>query len=662
MRSWHQGTFSELLVRDPEAILGELAAAAADRGLAPNPENLQAWRTSVTLLQELAILLASREPTALVWRYFLEFEVPRRARRIDIAILAHELIFLVECKAGAVQYGRADIWQTEQYALDMRDFHEGSKTKSIIPILAATNAMSRPLPNISNEKLVQEVVCVNAADFPETILGIWGSVHTAGALPIDPDKWEESSYKPTPSIVDAAKLLYQQHNVREIGLSGAYNLDSTVEAVLDLVRICRSAHRRGIAFITGAPGAGKTLAGLQVVHAPEFLRSGEALGVFLSGNRPLVEVISEALVNSSADATQRPRHRVRREVSTFIQHAYAFRNEYAERDTFPPEHVILFDEAQRAWDAVQVTRWTRGASTRSEPRIFLDVMNRVPEWAVVIALVGSGQEINRGESGLGEWGRALEQFHSDWIVRASPTVLPGTPAPPGGGLFDVHPALRVQIDARLNLQMNVRSPRAERLNQWVDHLLNLQTQDARAVCPDPMEYPMALTRSLDTARAWLRDRADTDQRSGLLASAEARRLRHWGLETQVLQRERSWADWFLRERGDVRGSDQLEVPATNFDCQGLEIDWAGVCWGNDFISSPTEPGWRTRQFKGSRWQQAKGDRARFILNGYRVLLTRARRGQIIWVPDPDGTDPTLVPEDFDHVAALLEAAGLTLVD
>lgn len=665
MRAWHQGTLSELLVRDPAVIAAELAAAAASRRLAPNPESLSSWIASAAMLKDAAAELALLNESSRGWHYYLEFEVPRRGRRIDAAILAHDLIFLLEWKIGAPSVQRGDLWQAEQYALDMRDFHEGSRDRLIVPLLIASRAASsaRATP-FEPDRLVQDVRAVVPDDLAHVLHEAWAHTRDAGGEPIDARAWEASDYRPTPGIVDAARLLYDGHDVRNISVSGAQNLDATVEAVLDLIDVCRRERRRGIAFITGAPGSGKTLAGLQVVHTPEVLGDSEATGAFLSGNAPLVEVISAALATSGTRGGRSRRHTTR-EVRTFIQHAYAFRNNYAENpERVPPEHVVLFDEAQRAWDGLQVQRWTRGLSTRSEPQILLDVMSRVPDWAVVIALVGSGQEINRGEAGLSEWGRALEQHHADWLVRASAAVLPGMPEPPGGRLFEEFPgdAPAVTVDTRLHLQMNVRSPRAERLNQWVDHLLSMNIDDARRAFPDPREYPMVMTRDLDSARAWLRDHAEAEHRMGLLASAEARRLRAWGIDTKVLRQDKSWADWFLRDRGDVRGSDQLEVAATNFDCQGLEIDWAGVCWGNDLVPSETHPPWRIRRFLGSRWTKANEERSRFTLNGYRVILTRARRGQIIWVPRPDRQDETLNPEDFDLIAGLLAEVGVPSID
>lgn len=663
MRAWYRGSFDELMAAQPRAIAAELSANAASRRLSPNPESLDAWTASIARLQETAASIVEREPAARSWHCFLEFEVPRRSRRIDAVVLADDVIFVLEWKVGASRFDRAAIWQTEQYALDLRDFHEGSRGRCIVPLLIASEAESQPgRPVLATERLAQEVQLVAPAGIADAILAWWRETRIPGAPTLDPVQWEHAPYRPTPTIIEAARILYEGHDVRDISLSGAQNLDETVAAVLDLIEQCRSEGRRGIAFITGAPGSGKTLAGLQVVHTAELVSHASA--VFLSGNMPLVEVISTAIANSAAQQGATKRH-AQREVRTFIQHAYQFRNEYAETDQPPSEHVILFDEAQRAWDRRQVERWTRGASTRSEPEIFLDVMNRKPEWSVVIALVGSGQEINTGEAGLSEWGRALQESHPDWIVRASPRVLPGHAAPPGGRLFEETPAtVELQTDDRLHLLMNVRSPRAERLNQWVDSLLSLDLNAAREAFPDEREFPLVMTRDLPTAKDWLRTMADDQERAGLLASSEGRRLRAWGIDTRTLRQEKAWADWFLRPRSDVRGSSQLEVAATNFDCQGLEIDWAGVCWANDLVPrlARLTPSWQVERFIGSRWTRANEERSRYIINGYRVLLTRARRGQVIWVPRPDGTDATLPLDDFDAIADYLSQTGVPSLD
>lgn len=660
MRSWFHCTLGELSSKETEDVVGKLLAAAVDRQLDLNRESADAWRQTLTLLGQAGRSIVDDIPNAASWHVALEFELPRRRRRIDAVLLAHDVIFIVEVKAGASSFDRASKWQAEQYALDLRDFHAGSHDATIVPMLVATSApISEAEGSHDHQRGVLSVQAVCPADLDKRILSLYTKFTNTERSALAAD-WEEQPYRPTPNIIEAACELYVTHNVREISASDAHNLDTTVEAVVELVETCRRERRKGIAFITGAPGSGKTLAGLQVVHDPRLSSSDETAGVFLSGNMPLVEVISKALAVSGRVSSTAQRRSAQRSVSTFVQHAFAFRNEYAENaNRTPHEHVVLFDEAQRAWDSQQVSRWTRGLSTRSEPEILLAVMSRL-DWAVVIAMVGGGQEINRGEAGIQEWGRTLESEHVDWIVRASDNVLPGGPSRPGGRLFETRPnGLDVATDSRLNLVMNVRSPRAEKLNEWVDALLALDVARARSCLPDPHEFPLVMTRHLAAAKAWLRDRTTVDDRCGLVASSEARRLRAWGLDTKVLKADKAWADWFLRPAGDVRASYQLEVPATNFDCQGLELDWVGICWGNDLVPEQDRNDWRVRRFIGSRWQRANDERRRYIINSYRVVLTRSRLGQVIWVPRPDGSDETLSAEDFEAVFELLGAAGVS---
>lgn len=621
-----------------------------------------AWEGSVRELLRAFENVRRTLPEASGWTVLLEYEVPRRGKRIDAIILLPRTVVLVEMKVGSSAILRADMWQTERYALDIRDFHLQSRGRRIAPVLIATSMPSRGLPVVPEP--VTEALPLAACgggDLGEYLLALSASERPGPE--IDVEAWDDSAYRATPTIIQAARDLYEGHDVRSISTSDATNLSGTVEAVIDLVQRCRNEGRRGIAFITGAPGSGKTLAGLQVVHDPRIEAASGDAGVFLSGNRPLVEVISQALAEASKSANRLPTQERRRRLETFIHHAYWFRNEYAEHpEKTPSEHVVLFDEAQRAWDEERVRSWTRGSSGRSEPRMLLDVMTRVPDWCVVIAMVGGGQEINRGEAGLPEWGRTLIQDHSDWLIAASPAVLPGAPLRPGGALFEATDIRSVTADARLHLDMNVRSPRAERLNLWVDSVLDLRVDEAAQLLPDPREFPMVLTRDLDAARDWLRDRAAPDERYGLLASATDRRLMAWGLDPRALKREENWADWFLRPNGDVRSSCQLEVPANAFDCQGLELDWAGVCWGSDLTPTGPNATWQTRSFDGNKWQTRHGRRRQFLINGYRVLLTRARRGQVIWVPRAKPNDPSLRADYLDAVADLLQRAGVPSLD
>ena len=657
-RAWFGAPLDTFAATATETIVGMLSRAAAERGLSPTPQSVTAWETSVDILKSTASELIATSSKRSAWHLLLEYELPRRSKRADAILLTESVVCVIEFKAGADRFDRAARWQAEEYALDLRDFHAGCRNLRVVPFLVATHAVA---PMSDGTEPFGEVRCVNpqrlAATVERTLMSSVEPVHST----VDAHGWDSAPYRPTPSIVEAALTLYAGHDVREISKADAGNLDLTVDAIAEFVSRCQREGRHGIAFITGAPGSGKTLAGLQVAHDHRISGTDESAGVFLSGNMPLVEVISAALSSSArARGDESSTRNASRKVKTFIQHAYAFRGEYAQHEERKPhERIVLFDEAQRAWDASQVTRWTRGEISKSEPEILLEVMNRHSDWAVIIAMVGSGQEINRGEAGLAEWGRALRASHSDWLVAASPEVLPGSPERAGGRLLDEQDhTLDVSADLRLHLNMNVRSPRAEKLNRWVDALLANQLSSARVSFPNPSEYPFVITRSLDAAKDWLRDRTTEEQRCGLVANAGARRLRAWGLDTRTLKRERDWANWFLRGRDDIRASYQLEVPATNFDCQGLELDWVGICWGSDFVYSPLSDDWIVRRFVGTRWQKASDELRRFTTNSYRVLLTRARRGQVIWVPDPDGSDLTLEPQLLNDTYDLLRSAGV----
>jgi hypothetical protein len=304
-----------------------------------------------------------------------------------------------------------------------------------------------------------------------------------------------------------------------------------------------------------------------------------------------------------------------------------------------------------------------GGTDKSEPELFLEFMSWFPDWSVIIAMVGSGQEINKGEAGLAEWGRAIENSSSNWIVKTSSQVLSETSSLPGGGLFERIPSsTQMQTDPRLHLSMNVRSPRAERLNQWVDSLIDLRIADARQALDSIVDFPLVLTRNLGDAKDWLRDRTDEDHRCGLLANADSRRLRAWGLDTRSLKTGKAWADWFLKPKGDIRSSNQLEVPASNFDCQGLELDYVGMCWGSDLTHDSSENRWRTRKLRGTKWQEARNTARNYMLNSYRVLLTRARKGMVIWIPSSNRDEAAINFEFLDATAKLLVESGVQVLE
>jgi len=666
-----RSAFGEITRYSDDEILGRLSAAASDAGFATHYHaQTDAWRQEIAFVRNIAHACELRLDDAKSWTALFEFEIPRRGKRPDVVVLAGELIFVIEFKVGATNFTGTDEWQVLSYALDLRDFHQGSLNRVIAPILVATHAQmpvddeavigrgaSLVLPVVKIGDAIGEVTA-------EHLCREYARHHRAGALSIDARQWEMAPYRPTPTIIEAAQTLFAGHNVVQISHAFATNLDVTSTELIRAIAQARASRERLICFVTGLPGAGKTLAGLNAVHDPA-LRGGGPSAVFLSGNGPLVKIVREALV--------RDRHRggesrtaAARVVATFIDNVHRFIDNYGIRrqTDVPYENAIVFDEAQRAWNAEAVA--SQHNIEKSEPTLILDIMERAPDWCAVVALVGGGQEINTGEAGLEAWGRALNERSAPWRVLASPEVLAGGQSVAGHRLFDgdSNPLLRIEANDAFHLRSSVRSPRDRYLGAWVNSLLSTsESPVARNTMGRSAEYPIALTRDLEQARDWLREHSDGDERAGLLASSGALRLRHHGIEVSSgFRKGYSYEDWFLASRDDTRSSSWLEVAATEFECQGLELDWAGVCWGGDLVRQPNARTWNCRSFRGSRWMNVRQPaRVRYAINKYRVLLTRARKGMIIWVPRGDNCDPTREPELLDATAEYLISRGVTLL-
>jgi hypothetical protein len=412
-------------------------------------------------------------------------------------------------------------------------------------------------------------------------------------------------------------------------------------------------------------GSTITLTGLNAIHQAEFGREGEIPGIFLSGNGPLVKIVREAIVRDAALRRGWSKNDATRKVGTFIQNVHAFLESYytGQVDECPPEHVVVFDEAQRAWGAEQV-KSKKGMSV-SEPRMMLEIMERCKGWCVLIALVGGGQEIHRGEAGLEEWGRALSETKHRWNVLVSPEVVAGGVSLAGHRLLPslFSPTCRLVETSALHLDVTIRSPRAQALAHWVNLLLKGEAERAKDVLERIREFPLVMTRDLEAARQWLRDRSRFERRCGLVASSGGARLRPYGIEVSSgFRRGYPFDEWFLAQAGDVRSSYRLEVAATEFECQGLELDWVGVCWADDLCIDPSTRRWLCRRFTGASWKKVRQDQAcHYLVNKYRVLLTRARQGMVVWVPSGDPHDPTRDPCLLDETVRYLRAAGVPML-
>ena len=567
-----------------EFIVGELSLKASAAGYYQQLHTqTESWKEEINVLHHALSKIQSLNHLVNEWTILLEYPIPRRGKRIDAVLLAENSILVLEFKCGATSFDNEAKLQVEDYCLDLRDFHLESRDLMIIPILVATKA--RYHRNTFGEIVDSIAPVINASegDLPSLILQATGKYRSDKQ--INGKIWNESEYKPTPTIIESAQHLYSGHNVREITRcsAGIDNLTRTSDAVIQAIQAAKENKKKLICFITGVPGAGKTLAGLNIVHNHSLHKND--LGVFLSGNGPLVKVLQEALARHNHETSQNSVKEAKRQVSTFIQNVHHFLNDYFEKgDQIPADKVVIFDEAQRAWDRKQSNR--KFKRDISEPELMLEIMDRHTDWAVIVALIGGGQEINTGEAGLGEWERAIKEKFVHWDVLISSELLAGDIGIMEGLFSELPKNLRVKENPYLHLSVPLRSYRSEMVAHFVEQLLSFNPEEANIVLKDISKYPICRTRSLDSARDWLKNKQRGTRRTGLIASSGARRLRAHGLDVTA---KLAVEEWFLNPKNDVRSSFLLETDCTEFGIQGLELDWTCVCWGGDFVSSNS--GW-----------------------------------------------------------------------
>lgn len=645
-RAFYWATAREFLHQLDDEILGVLTRESP---FAIDTTQRDAWLEQIAILREVLPAVEKKGARLTGAALGFEFAVPRVGKRIDVLLVLEHVLFVLEFKVSERHFRAADINQVWDYALDLRNFHSTSRNIPIAPILIATAGNSTLQDGrvrcTSDHDGVLRPLCVAPVDLPAAI----GAAleHCTGAA-IDTAAWVQGRYQPTPTIIEAAMALYGGHGVKDITRNdaSAINLRETTEAISRVIEEARIHRRKAICFVTGVPGAGKTLVGLNI--ATEHIdQDSELYSVFLSGNSPLVAVLREALARDKvarlkAQGTSKRLGEARSEVKAFIQNVHNFRDECLLDASRPPiEHVALFDEAQRAWNHEQTERFMRQKRgianfTMSEPAFLLSCMDRHSDWAVVVCLVGGGQEINRGEAGITEWLMALRQHFQDWHIYLSPNLHDSEYAA-GRALDLLHGLDCVHYHDKLHLAVSMRSFRAEQLSSFVKHLLDRNIDEARAAYEQIRDrYPIVLTRSVPEAREWLRERARGSERYGMVVSSSAHRLKPYAIDVRVSVDP---VHWFLDPREDIRSSYYLEDVATEFQVQGLELDWTAVVWDGDFRYSPN--GWAHYEFQGTKWRRVKKrERQEYLKNAYRVLLTRARQGMVIVVPEGEDADPT----------------------
>lgn len=654
-RQWgYAASIDEFLRSDPLLVLGSLSGNANG---AVEAEQRDAWVGQIQLLRE---TLTDRIGNG---RIYFEFLIPRIGRRVDVVLVVEHVLMTIEFKVGESTFGRSAIEQAWDYALDLKNFHDASRTLTIVPVLVATKAANSACSFLLNLRPdgVADPVLTNAENLRRALLAAMDG--TTGER-IDPIKWQAGRYLPTPTIVEAAKALYAGHSVNSIARSdaGAANLAMTTDAVAGIVRQCRGNSEKAICFVTGVPGAGKTLVGLDVANKhmdPE----DELFSVYLSGNGPLVAVLQEALARDECLRVKGLRKgEARSRVKAFIQNVHHFRDAGISDPGVFPEHVAIFDEAQRAWDLEQTASFMArkkniSGFSQSEPEFLISCMDRHKDWATIICLVGGGQEINTGEGGISEWLDAVERSYPTWKVYLPPE-LAESEYQTASRIESLRESGKGTFDARLHLAVSMRSFRAENLSAFVREVLDLEIESARKSF-DSMKgrYPMVLTRDVAAAKQWLKAQARGSERYGVVVSSQAFRLKPHAIDVRP---KVDPVHWFLHEKDDIRSSCFMEDVATEFQVQGLELDWSCVVWDADLRLS--KGAWSHFSFKGSKWQRVrKFERQRYLKNAYRVLLSRARQGMVIVVPHGDIEDPTRPPSFYDSTFELLRSTGIPIL-
>lgn len=645
--SYYSANLADFLVQSPTEILGELTK---NHRHDLEHQQREAWLAQIDILKDQLTAL----PDGVL---HFELIIPRMGKRADCVVLVGGIVFVLEFKVNSASFDRYAIDQAHDYALDLKNFHKGSHTAPIVPILIATKSTATGRGLSYATDLVAQPLQIGPKSLGATLLQ---ALRDTPCSSLDFADWAASGYQPTPTIVEAAQALYQNHDVQEIARSdaGAKNLQETDLRIAQVIERSKAESRKAICFITGVPGAGKTLAGLNIA-AKRASGHADEHAVFLSGNGPLVDVLREALARDQADREGINKSEASRRVRTFVQNIHHFRDEYLQDQRAPIEKVVVFDEAQRAWTKEQASKFMqtkRGQSgfAQSEPEFLISVMNRHTDWCTVVCLIGGGQEINTGEAGLVEWLTVLSDRFPDWDVYAS-SLLDDRHYTVDDAAVALLQDDRVTKCPELHLSVSMRSFRAEKLSAFVGALLDGNAGDAQQLLESLNgRYPVWITRDLGAARDWLKSTSRGSERCGLVASSGAHRLRPEGIH---IKSGVDPASWFLNDKFDVRSSYYLEEVATEFDVQGLELDWAGVCWDADlrFVGSD----WEANAFRGTKWQTVRAEeRKLYLKNAYRVLLTRARQGMVIFVPIGDDTDPTRPGAFYDETYAFLVRCGV----
>jgi len=656
-RAYYKNSIENFVKDSENNILGSLSLHHSH-----SLEDLQknAWLSQIKILKD------TLQDDYSNGEIFFEFLIPRMGKRVDNIIIIKNIVFIIEFKIGSSNYDNYAKEQVLDYAVDLKNFHKASHNIVLFPILCATEANDyQNNIKILKDKLYNVLLTnkINLKNIIEQCL-----LQIDNGNDIDVNNWYNSIYQPTPTIIQAAQALYKGHNVKEISRSdaGAINLSKTSNTISEIIEYSKTNHKKSICFITGIPGAGKTLAGLNI--AVERMKADkQEHAVFLSGNGPLVDVLREALTrdevnNAKIDGRKLTKKEAAIKANTFIQNIHHFRDDALITKEAPTEKVVVFDEAQRAWNKEQTSKFMKQKKgydnfEMSEPNFLISVMDRHSDWSVIVCLIGGGQEINNGEAGLEEWIYSLQNNFKDWNIFYSPYIISDKNYLQNDDLIKwLKSNQKAQKNDNLHLSVSVRSFRSEKLSEFIHAILDIDINKAKNLHENYIKnnYPIKITRDFQKAKEWLRKQRLGNERTGVIASSGAYRLRPFGVN---IKSKIDPAIWFLNDKDDIRSSFFHEEIATEYDIQGLELDYTCVCWDGDFYFDNNQ--WVFKKFSGTKWQNINQEiKRRYLLNTYRVLLTRARQGMIIFIPEGSKEDKTRLSKYYDGTFEYLKSFGI----
>ena len=651
---FYRDSIELFLKKSTEEIIGKITLS---NQLDSNTNQNKSWEQQISILKN---TLDGFSGTL-----FFEFSIPRMGKRVDCLVIIENVVFVIEFKIGEKKYLNSNIDQVWDYALDLKNFHKPSHNTLLVPILVASDAKKSFIEiciTSHNDNLVLPVKS-NKNDLRDVIHKSLSFSSDKSIL--DGDEYAKGSYSPTPTIIEAAVSLYNNHSVENITHNDAdvENLKLTESSIARIIDYAKMNSKKVICFVTGVPGAGKTLVGLKVATTHLDKEKGTA-SVFLSGNAPLVAILQEALTRDKVKQEKEKKNKITKGVAkegvkAFIQIIHHYRDAYLVDPNPPYDHVAIFDEAQRAWNKEQIVNFMKRKKNQpnfkySEPEFLISCLERHKDWAVIVCLVGGGQEINTGEAGISEWLNAIYYSFPNWEVCISPH-LTDSEYSAVETINKLKEKCVTKFDESLHLSVSMRSFRAENVSLFVKQVLDIDRDNSQKTYSlISKNYPIVLTRDLNKAKSWLKEKARGSERYGIVVSSQAQRLKPLAIDVKSPMNP---VNWFLDGKDDVRSSYYLEDVATEFDIQGLELDWACVTWDGDLRYS--ESGWKTFSFVGTKWQNIyKEDRKKYLINAYRVLLTRARQGMVIVIPEGNIEDSTRNPEYYNSTFKYLKSVGI----